>query len=69
MKLSARNVLQGKILDVKKGARTAHVRIQIATGAIVTASITNAAVEELNLKKGQNAYAFIKASDVMVAVD
>ena len=68
MKLSARNMLKGKIVDVTKGATTAHVRIDIG-GAVVTASITNAAVDELKLKSGQDAYAVIKASDVMVAVD
>lgn len=69
MKLSARNVLQGKVLDVKKGATTAHVKIQLAGGEAVTASITNEAVDELQLKAGDNAYAVIKASDVMVGKD
>ena len=69
MKLSARNKLRGKILDVKKGATTAHVRLEIAPGQIVTASITNEAVEELGLKPGGAAIAVIKASDVMIAVD
>ena len=68
VKISARNVLKGKIVDVTKGATTAHVRIDIG-GAVVTASITNAAVEELKLKSGQQAYAVVKASDVMVAID
>jgi molybdopterin-binding protein len=69
MKLSARNVLKGKIVEVKKGKTTAHVRIQIAAGTVVTSSITNEAVDELKLKKGMSAYAVVKASDVMVAVD
>jgi molybdopterin-binding protein len=69
MKLSARNVLKGKIVNVTKGQTTAHVKIEIAAGAIVTASITNEAVEELKLKAGDAAYAVIKASDVMVARD
>jgi molybdopterin-binding protein len=68
MKLSARNKLKGKILDVKKGATTAHVRLEIAPGQIVTASITNEAVEELGLKTGATATAIVKASDVMIAV-
>ena len=68
MKLSARNKLKGKILDVKKGATTAHVRLEIASG-VVTASITNEAVEELGLKAGGTAIAIVKASDVMIAVD
>jgi molybdopterin-binding protein len=69
MKLSARNVLKGKVIQVTKGQTTAHVKIEIAAGAIVTASITNEAVDELKLKPGDAAYAVIKASDVMVAVD
>ncbi|HSC94176.1 MAG TPA: molybdopterin-binding protein [Burkholderiales bacterium] len=69
MKLSARNVLKGKVVSVTKGQTTAHVKIEIAAGAIVTASITNEAVEELKLKAGDAAYAVIKASDVMVARD
>lgn len=68
MKISARNVLAGKIVDVKKGATTAHVRIDIG-GTIVTASITNESVDELALKPGMAASAVIKSSDVMVAVE
>jgi molybdopterin-binding protein len=69
MKLSARNKLKGKILEVKKGATTAHVRLEIAPGQVVTASITNEAVEDLGLKAGGTATAVVKASDVMIAVD
>ena len=68
MKLSARNVLEGKIVSVKKGSTTAHVTIDVK-GSIVTASITNEAVDELGLKAGGAAKAVIKASDVLVAVD
>ena len=68
MKLSARNKLKGAIVEVKKGATTTHVKINVG-GAIVTASITNEAAEELQLASGQTAYAVIKASDVMVGVD
>lgn len=68
MKISARNQLKGKVVEVTKGATTSHVRIDIG-GAIVTASITNEAVDELKLAKGQSAIAVIKASDVMVAID
>ena len=69
MQISARNRLKGKIVEVKKGATTAHVRIDIGGGSIVTASITNEAVDELGLGAGGDAYAVIKASDVMIAVD
>lgn len=69
MELSARNVFRGKVVHVAKGQTTAHVKIEIAAGAIVTASITNEAVDELQLENGDAAYAVIKASDVMVARD
>ena len=69
MRLSARNTLKGTVVEVVKGATTAHVRIEIGAGAVVTASITNEAVDELKLAPGVSAYAVVKASDVMVAVD
>ncbi|MBT1155788.1 molybdopterin-binding protein [Aminobacter anthyllidis] len=68
MKISARNQIKGRIVEVTKGATTSHVRIDIG-GAIVTAAITNEAVDDLKLAVGKDAYAVIKASDVMVAVD
>src|SRR5712671_2768968 len=69
MKISARNQLKGTIVDVVKGATTSHIRIDIGGGVVVTASITNEAVDELKLAKGKPATAVIKASDVMVGVD
>jgi molybdopterin-binding protein len=69
MKISARNVLKGRIVDVTKGATTAHVKLDIGGGTIVTASITNEAVDDLGLARGQTAYAVIKATDVMVGRD
>ena len=68
MKISARNQLKGRIVEITKGATTAHVRIDIG-GAIVTSSITNAAVDDLGLTVGRQAYAVVKASDVMIAID
>jgi len=68
MKISARNRLKGKIVEVKKGTTTAHVRIDVG-GQIVTAAITNESVDDLKLAVGQTAYAVIKASDVMVGID
>jgi molybdopterin-binding protein len=68
MKLSARNQINGKILEVKKGATTSHVRVEIAAGQVIMASITNEAVEELGLKIGDAAIVVIKASDVMIGV-
>lgn len=69
MKISARNMLKGKIVEVEKGQTTAHVRIDIGNGQVITASITNQAVDDLALKSGQQAYAVIKASNVMIATD
>jgi molybdopterin-binding protein len=68
MKISARNKLKGKIVEVKKGATTAHVKIDIG-GEMVTAAITNESAEELKLAPSQPAYAVIKASDVMIGLD
>jgi len=67
-KLSARNQLKGTIAEVKKGVTTSHVRIDIGNGIVITAAITNDAVADLNLKNGDEAWAVIKASDVMVGV-
>ncbi|WP_027051164.1 TOBE domain-containing protein [Mesorhizobium erdmanii] len=69
MKIHARNVLEGTITEIVKGATTSHVRIDIGGGAIVTASITNEAIADLKLEKGQQAYAVVKAPDVMVGID
>ena len=67
MKLSARNQIKGKVVDVQKGQTTGHVRIDIGSGVTITSSITNEAIDELALKVGDEAIAVIKASDVMVA--
>ena len=69
MKLSARNQIKGAVVEVVKGATTSHVRIDIGNGVVITASINNAAVDELGLAPGKPAYAVVKASDVMVGVD
>ncbi|RWR30390.1 transporter [Sinirhodobacter populi] len=68
MRISARNVLPGTVVEIVRGAVTSHVRIRIGD-SIVTASITNEAVAELGLTVGSRASAVIKASDVMVGVD
>ena len=68
MKISARNVLEGKVKDIKKGATTAHVVIDVK-GITVMASITNESVDELSLKVGDAVKAIVKSSDVIVAVD
>jgi molybdopterin-binding protein len=66
MKLSARNQIKGRVVEVTTGATTSHVRIDIGGGNVVVASITNEAVADLGLKAGDEAWAVIKASDVMV---
>jgi molybdopterin-binding protein len=68
MKLSARNQIKGTIVEIRKGVTTAHVRLDIGGGVIVTSSITNEAVDELQLAQGQVALAVIKASDVMIGI-
>ena len=67
MKLSARNQIKGKVVEVRKGTTTAHVRIDIGNGVTITSSITNEAVDDLGLRVGDEAIAVIKASDVTVA--
>jgi molybdopterin-binding protein len=69
MKISARNVVKGRIVDVHKGATTAHVKIDIGNGVVLTSSITNESVDILGLAVGKDAYAIIKSSEVMVGVD
>lgn len=69
MKISARNILQGKVTAIKKGPITSTVTLEIAPGVEITSSITSESVATLKLKKGQPAYAIIKASSVLVGVD
>ena len=63
-KLSAQNQLRGRIIEVRKGQITAHVRIDIGNGVVITSSITNEAVDDLKLVAGDDVVAVIKASDV-----
>lgn len=67
MKVSARNAFPGKIIEIKKGATTAHVVLDVK-GLRVTASITNEAVDDLGLEVGGEATAIVKASDVLIAI-
>jgi molybdopterin-binding protein len=66
VKLSARNALQGKVIEVNKGQTTSIIKLDVG-GQVVTSSITNESVDELGLKVGDQAWAIVKASDVMVA--
>ena len=69
MRLSARNQIRGIVLEVKKGATTSHVRVDIGGGHVITSSITNEAVDELGIKAKGQVTVVVKASDVMIAVD
>jgi molybdopterin-binding protein len=69
MRISARNQIKGTVIDVKKGATTSHVRVDIGNGQIVTSSITNEAVDELGIKAKSSVIVVVKASDVMIAVN
>ena len=69
MKLSARNILKGEVVKVVKGAVNAEVTLQLPGGAQIVSVITNSSVDTLGLKKGTQAYAVIKASNVMIGVD
>ncbi len=68
MKLSARNQLLGKVAAIKEGAVNAIVTIDIGGGQTISATISMDAVNELGLKVGQDAYAVIKATSVMVGI-
>ena len=67
--LSARNQFPGKVLSVEKGAVNSIVRIEALGGNTISATISNAAVEELGLEPGKAALAVIKATSVMVGID
>jgi molybdopterin-binding protein len=69
MKLSARNVIKGKVIKLIKGAVNSEVTLELPGGIQIVSVITNTSVASLKLKKGVEAYAVIKASNVMLAVD
>ncbi len=69
MKLSARNVLKGRVVALTPGAVNVEVVIEVAPGVQVVSIITKSSAESLGLSVGKEAYAVVKASSVMVAVD
>ena len=69
MRISARNQIKGTVIEVKKGATTSHVRVDIGNGQIVPSSITNESVDELGIKAKSSVIVVVKASDVMIAVN
>ena len=69
MKLSARNQLKGTVTEITEGAVNGIVKIDIGGGNVVSATISMASIKELGLAVGKPAYAVIKATSVMVAID
>jgi molybdopterin-binding protein len=69
MRISARNQIKGTVVEVKKGATTSRVRVDIGQGQIITSAITNEAVDDLGIKAKGHVTVVVKASDVMIAVD
>ena len=69
MKLSARNVLKGKIIKVSDGAVNTEILLELPGGDQVVSIISKESATKLDLKSGKAAYAVIKASNVMIAVD
>jgi molybdopterin-binding protein len=69
MKISARNILKGKVKKLVHGAVNSEVTIEMPGGAEVVSIITKNSARSLGLKKGKPVYAVIKASNVMIATD
>ena len=69
MKLSARNVLKGKIVNIARASTMTRVSVDIGGGTIVNAAITTVAVDDLKLAVGMDAYAVVDATNVMVGID
>lgn len=69
MEISARNALKGIVKTVEVGAVNTEVVLEVAPGVEITAIITKTSAERLGLSVGKEAYAVVKASDVMVATD
>jgi len=69
MKISARNVLKGKVKDVKHGAVNSEVVVELPGGIEVVSVITKTSAENLGLAKGKDVYAVVKATNVMIATD
>ncbi|MBF0548107.1 MAG: TOBE domain-containing protein [Candidatus Riflebacteria bacterium] len=69
MKISARNVLKGKVLEIKEGTVNAEVTLEVAPNVKIVSMITKESIQNLGLKKGSDAFAIIKASSVMMGVD
>lgn len=68
MKISARNILEGKVQSVTKGAVNAQVTLVLAGGEHIVSIITISSIDSLGLVEGKTAYAIVKASNVMIGV-
>ncbi len=69
MKISARNVLKGKVKAIKVGAVNSEIEVELPGGMSVVSIITKESAEKLGLKVGKDVYAIIKASSVMIGID
>ncbi len=69
MKISARNMIKGRVVKIVRGAVNSEVTLELTAGVQVVSIITNTSVDNLGLKEGKEAYAVVKASNVMIAVD
>ena len=69
MKISARNILKGKVAKIIRGAVNYEVVIELPGGTQLVSTITNSSVDTLGLKEGKEAYAIIKADSVMVGIE
>ena len=69
MKISARNLLKGKVVDVKTGPVMAKVKVDLGGGNVLTSLISHEAVDELDVKVGEEINVMIKATSVMLAKD
>ncbi|MDD4652290.1 MAG: molybdopterin-binding protein [Methanothrix sp.] len=69
MKISARNILKGKVQRIVNGPVNSEVTVRLPGGEEVVSIITRSSAQDLDLKEGKEVYAVIKASHVMIAVD
>ena len=69
MKISARNVLKGKVKKVEHGAINSEITVELPGGTAIVSVITKASAQSLGLKEGQDVYAIIKATNVMIGTD
>jgi len=69
MKISARNILKGRVTGIRRGAVAASVKVDIGGGNVITSTVTVEAVDDLGLEEGSDVSVVIKASEVLLATD